>query len=108
MRLRSLATLIAFLFLVAMISHSIVSMMVLGLTPVSFSKPGVVAHADVTSDAQRINMTRRMAAPQHATKGACLPSVGHDRCIASATDGEFRRARIVRDVVALVQHKMGA
>jgi hypothetical protein len=64
--------------------------MVLGVTPVIFSKFGVVAHADVTSGAQRINITRRMAAPRN--KGACLPSMNHDRCVASATDEEFRNA----------------
>src|SRR5215470_19970309 len=90
-----------------MISHSRTSTMVLGVTPVIFSKPGVVAHPDVTSDAQRINMTRRMNAPTHATItiGTCLPSMKHDRCIVRATDGEFRRTRTVNVPVAPLLYK---
>jgi hypothetical protein len=71
MRLCSLATLIVFFLLAAMISHSMTSTIVLGVTPVTFSKRGNVAHPDVTSDAQRINMTRRMA-PPGTQQGAML------------------------------------
>src|SRR5215467_12374954 len=64
MRLRSLATLIAFFFLAAMISHSSVSTMVLGVTPVILSKLGVVAHPAVINDRKRIDaMLRITVAP---------------------------------------------
>src|SRR5689334_13930220 len=86
-----------------MISHSRTSTMVLGVTPVIFSKPGVVAHADVKSAAQTINNTRYMAAPRN--KGTHLPSIKHNRCIASATDEEFRTLKVVGVPVAPVQHK---
>src|SRR5712671_645494 len=104
MRLRSLATLIVFFLLAAMISHSMTSTMVLGVTPVILSKRGVVAQPDVTNDAQRINTIRRMAAPSTQQTEACLSSLEHDRCIARATDDDFRHARIVNVLVAPVQH----
>src|SRR5215471_13774176 len=69
MRLRSLATVMAFFFLAAMISHSRVSTMVLGVTPVILSKRGVVAHPAVMNDRKRIDtMVRITMPPRYATQ----------------------------------------
>jgi hypothetical protein len=81
--------------------------MVLGVTPVIFSKFGVVAHPDKMHDTKRIDTNERMTAPNARNKGACLPSMDHDRCIARATDGEFRSTRIVSVLVAPLQHTEG-
>src|SRR2546430_12768818 len=107
MRLRSLATLIVFFLLAAMISHSMTSTMVLGVTPVIFSKRGVVAQPDVTSDAQRINMTRRMATPPHATRGM-LTIDGTRSLYRQRNRWRISQHANVSVLVAPMEHKEGA
>src|SRR5882762_4971144 len=52
-----------------MISHSSTSTMVLGVTPVTFSKLGNVAHPDNMHDTKRIDTNERMTAPNARNKG---------------------------------------
>src|SRR5262249_4340551 len=91
MRFRSLATLIAFFFLAAMISHSMTSTIVLGVTPLSLSKLGVVAHPAVINDAKRSNTKLRMTIPPDTQRAHCISSMSQDRCVGSATDWQFSR-----------------
>src|SRR5215470_20400784 len=91
----SLATLISFFFLAAMISHSRVSTMVLGVTPVTFSKRGVVAHPDNMNDTKRIDAKLRMTVPQISNACCSISSIKQDRCVSGATDWQFLAVRVV-------------
>src|SRR5262249_46376875 len=100
MRLRSRATLIAFFFLAAMISHSRVSTMVLVVTPVILSKLGVVAHPAVMNDRKRIDTMLRITVPpdtQRRCKFKCIASAGQAGCVGRATDRQILTARLVDD-----------